>query len=150
MTQAHGSLLIFDEVMTGFRVALGGAQALFGITPDLTTMGKIVGGGMPIGAYGGRADIMDHVLPAGRVFQAGTLSGNPLATAAGIATLRLLRDDPPYAAARSPGGPTGSGTCTALRPTRRNAAHDRTRRQHDDAVLQSRERGHRLGRGQPQ
>ena len=97
VTQAHGSLLIFDEVMTGFRVALGGAQALFGITPDLTTLGKIVGGGLPIGAYGGRADIMDHVLPAGRVFQAGTLSGNPLATAAGIATLRQLRDHPPYA-----------------------------------------------------
>lgn len=97
LTQRHGSLLIFDEVMTGFRVALGGAQSLFGVTPDLTTLGKIVGGGLPIAAYGGRADVMDHVLPAGRVFQAGTLSGNPLATAAGIATLRLLRDDPPYA-----------------------------------------------------
>jgi glutamate-1-semialdehyde 2,1-aminomutase len=96
VTQQHGSLLIFDEVMTGFRVALGGAQALYGITPDLTTLGKIVGGGLPIGAYGGRADIMDHMLPEGRVFQAGTLSGNPLATAAGIATLRQLRDDPPY------------------------------------------------------
>ncbi len=82
--------------MTGFRVALGGAQALFGMTPDLTTLGKIVGGGMPIGAYGGRADIMDHVLPAGKVFQAGTLSGNPIATAAGIATLRELRENPPY------------------------------------------------------
>ena len=97
LTQRHGSLLIFDEVMTGFRVALGGAQSLFGVTPDLTTLGKIVGGGLPIAAYGGRADVMDRVLPAGRVFQAGTLSGNPLATAAGIATLRLLRDDPPYA-----------------------------------------------------
>ncbi|HWB01234.1 MAG TPA: aminotransferase class III-fold pyridoxal phosphate-dependent enzyme, partial [Pirellulales bacterium] len=85
-----------DEVMTGFRVAYGGAQSLFGIAPDLTTLGKIVGGGLPVGAYGGRADIMDHVLPAGKVFQAGTLSGNPLATAAGIATLRTLRDDPPY------------------------------------------------------
>jgi len=97
LTTAAGALLIFDEVMTGFRVAYGGAQSLFQVTPDLTTLGKIVGGGLPVGAYGGRADIMDHVLPAGKVFQAGTLSGNPLATAAGIATLKCLRDDPPYA-----------------------------------------------------
>jgi glutamate-1-semialdehyde 2,1-aminomutase len=96
LTERDGSLLIFDEVITGFRVAYGGAQALFGIRPDLTTLGKIVGGGLPVGAYGGRADIMDHVLPAGKVFQAGTLSGNPLATAAGIAMLKLLRDEPPY------------------------------------------------------
>jgi glutamate-1-semialdehyde 2,1-aminomutase len=95
-TTKHGALLIFDEVMTGFRVAYGGAQSLLRISPDLTTLGKIVGGGLPVGAYGGRADIMDHVLPAGKVFQAGTLSGNPLATAAGIATLKQLRDDPPY------------------------------------------------------
>ncbi len=92
----HGALLIFDEVMTGFRVAYGGAQSLFGVTPDLTTLGKIVGGGLPVGAYGGRAEIMDHILPAGKVFQAGTLSGNPLATAAGIATLKELRERPPY------------------------------------------------------
>jgi glutamate-1-semialdehyde 2,1-aminomutase len=97
LTQQHGAVLIFDEVMTGFRVAYGGAQSLFGITPDLTTLGKIVGGGMPLGAYGGRAEVMDHVLPAGKVFQAGTLSGNPVATAAGIATLQTLRDEPPYA-----------------------------------------------------
>ena len=96
LTARHGTLLIFDEVMTGFRVALGGAQSLWGLRPDLTTLGKIVGGGLPVGAYGGRADIMDHVLPAGKVFQAGTLSGNPLATAAGIATLELLRDEAPY------------------------------------------------------
>jgi glutamate-1-semialdehyde 2,1-aminomutase len=96
LTRQHGALLICDEVMTGFRVAYGGAQQLLGIEPDLTTLGKIVGGGLPVGAYGGRADIMNHVLPAGKVFQAGTLSGNPLATAAGIATLRTLRDDPPY------------------------------------------------------
>jgi glutamate-1-semialdehyde 2,1-aminomutase len=96
LTRGHGALLICDEVMTGFRVAYGGAQSLFGIDPDLTTLGKIVGGGLPVGAFGGRADIMDHLLPAGRVFQAGTLSGNPLATAAGIATLRILRDAPPY------------------------------------------------------
>jgi glutamate-1-semialdehyde 2,1-aminomutase len=92
----HGALLICDEVMTGFRIAYGGAQQLLGIEPDITTLGKIVGGGLPVGAYGGRAEILDHVLPAGRVFQAGTLSGNPLATAAGCAMLRALRDDPPY------------------------------------------------------
>jgi glutamate-1-semialdehyde 2,1-aminomutase len=96
LTDRHGALLIFDEVMTGFRVAYGGAQSLFGVRPDLTTLGKIVGGGLPVGAYGGRRDIMDHVLPAGKVFQAGTLSGNPLATAAGIATLKVLRDESPY------------------------------------------------------
>ncbi|PQO45019.1 glutamate-1-semialdehyde 2,1-aminomutase [Blastopirellula marina] len=92
----HGAVMLMDEVMTGFRVALGGAQQLFGVTPDLTTMGKIVGGGLPIAAYGGRADIMNHVLPAGKVFQAGTLSGNPLATAAGIATLSILKETNPY------------------------------------------------------
>jgi glutamate-1-semialdehyde 2,1-aminomutase len=96
LTSQHSSVLIFDEVMTGFRVAYGGVQSLVGITPDLTTLGKIVGGGMPLGAYGGRAEIMSQMLPAGRVFQAGTLSGNPVATAAGIATLKSLRDDPPY------------------------------------------------------
>ncbi|HEY4232264.1 MAG TPA: glutamate-1-semialdehyde 2,1-aminomutase [Lacipirellulaceae bacterium] len=96
LKKKHGALLICDEVMTGFRVAYGGAQQRLGIRPDLTTFGKIVGGGLPVGAYGGRADIMDHVLPAGKVFQAGTLSGNPIATAAGIATLCALRDDPPY------------------------------------------------------
>ena len=96
LTREHGALLICDEVMSGFRVALGGAQSLLDLQPDLTTLGKIVGGGLPVGAYGGRADVMDHVLPAGQVFQAGTLSGNPLATAAGCATLRLLKDEPPY------------------------------------------------------
>jgi glutamate-1-semialdehyde 2,1-aminomutase len=96
LTRQHGALLICDEVMTGFRVAYGGAQACFGIEPDLTTLGKIVGGGLPVGAYGGRAEIMQQILPAGKVFQAGTLSGNPLATAAGIATLRQLHDNPPY------------------------------------------------------
>jgi glutamate-1-semialdehyde 2,1-aminomutase len=96
LTLAHGSLLVFDEVMTGFRLSLGGAQQILGVTPDLTTLGKIVGGGLPLGAYGGRRDVMDHVLPAGKVFQAGTLSGNPLAVAAGTATLEELRDNPPY------------------------------------------------------
>lgn len=90
-TDKHGSLLIFDEVMTGFRVAYGGAQALYGITPDLSCFGKIVGGGLPVGAYGGRRDLMSHIAPEGPVYQAGTLSGNPLAMAAGIATLRELR-----------------------------------------------------------
>jgi glutamate-1-semialdehyde 2,1-aminomutase len=89
---AHGALLIFDEVMTGFRVAWGGAQTLYGIAPDLTTLGKVIGGGLPVGAYGGRADILDLVAPQGPVYQAGTLSGNPLAMAAGLATLQLLRE----------------------------------------------------------
>ena len=89
-TTKHGSVLIFDEVMSGFRVARGGAQEFYGITPDLTTLGKIVGGGLPVGAYGGRKEIMDAVTPVGKVYQAGTLSGNPLATAAGIATLQVL------------------------------------------------------------
>ncbi|MBD2704267.1 glutamate-1-semialdehyde 2,1-aminomutase [Spirosoma sp. BT702] len=88
----HGAILIFDEVMTGFRLAKGGAQERFGILPDLTTMGKIIGGGMPVGAYGGRADIMNQVSPAGPVYQAGTLSGNPIAMSAGLAMLRYLND----------------------------------------------------------
>jgi len=86
----HGAVLIFDEVMTGFRVALGGAQQRYGIKPDLTTLGKIVGGGMPVGAFGGRRDIMEHIAPLGPVYQAGTLSGNPVAMAAGLATLEGL------------------------------------------------------------
>jgi glutamate-1-semialdehyde 2,1-aminomutase len=86
----YGAVLIFDEVMTGFRVALGGAQQLYGIKPDLTTLGKIVGGGMPVGAFGGRRDIMEHIAPLGAVYQAGTLSGNPVAMAAGLATLEGL------------------------------------------------------------
>jgi glutamate-1-semialdehyde 2,1-aminomutase len=96
LTERHGALLIFDEVMTGFRLALGGAQQRFGITPDMTALGKIVGGGLPAAAYGASGPVMDEVSPAGPVFQAGTLSGNPLAMAAGLATLRALRDDPPY------------------------------------------------------
>jgi glutamate-1-semialdehyde 2,1-aminomutase len=94
LTQAHGALLIFDEVMTGFRVAFGGAQARYGITPDLTCLGKIVGGGLPAAAYGGRAEIMDHVAPVGPVYQAGTLSGNPLAVSAGLRMVKLLAQQP--------------------------------------------------------
>ena len=85
-----GAVLIFDEVMTGFRVAAGGAQALYGVRPDLTTLGKIIGGGMPVGAFGGRKDIMDRIAPLGPVYQAGTLSGNPVAMAAGLATLAAV------------------------------------------------------------
>ena len=87
----HGTVLIFDEVMTGFRVALGGAQQRYGITPDLSTFGKIIGGGMPVGAYGGRADLMQQIAPSGPIYQAGTLSGNPVAMAAGLATLELIQ-----------------------------------------------------------
>jgi glutamate-1-semialdehyde 2,1-aminomutase len=90
---AAGALLIFDEVITGFRVAHGGAQALFDVRPDLSCFGKIIGGGLPVGAFGGRADVMDHLAPLGPVYQAGTLSGNPLATAAGLAVLQELDDD---------------------------------------------------------
>lgn len=92
----YGALLLFDEVMTGFRVALGGAQALYGVRPDLTCLGKIIGGGLPVGAYGGKAQLMEQVSPAGPIYQAGTLSGNPLAMAAGIATLELLEDTATY------------------------------------------------------
>jgi glutamate-1-semialdehyde 2,1-aminomutase len=94
LTARHGALLIFDEVMTGFRVAFGGAQQLYGIRPDLTTLGKVIGGGLPIGAYGGRGEIMQRVAPAGPIYQAGTLSGNPLAVAAGLAMLRHLKAHP--------------------------------------------------------
>ena len=94
ITERHGALLIFDEVMTGFRVAFGGAQARYGIRPDLTTLGKVIGGGLPVGAYGGRREIMSRVAPAGPIYQAGTLSGNPLAVAAGLAMLRHLKAHP--------------------------------------------------------
>jgi glutamate-1-semialdehyde 2,1-aminomutase len=99
--------------MTGFRVAYGGAQQLFGIEPDMTTLGKIVGGGLPLAAYGGRLEIMDHVMPAGKVYQAGTLSGNPLATAAGAKTLEILRDNPPYEYLESLGQRLGDGLLAA-------------------------------------
>ena len=98
VTLKYGSVLIFDEVMTGFRVARGSAQGLFGITPDLSCFGKVIGGGLPVGAYGGRKEIMDHIAPVGSVYQAGTLSGNPLAMAAGIATLEELQNNAIYEA----------------------------------------------------
>jgi len=96
ITSRHGALLIFDEVITGFRVAYGGAQELYGVKPDLTCLGKIIGGGLPVGAFGGRTDIMDRLAPLGSVYQAGTLSGNPLAVTAGLAILKLLKSTNPY------------------------------------------------------
>jgi len=104
LTQAYGTLLIFDEVMTGFRVRLGGAQDYYGITPDLTTLGKVIGGGLPVGAYGGRREIMEQIAPLGPVYQAGTLSGNPLAMAAGLATLALLKEPGTYERLETYGG----------------------------------------------
>jgi len=91
LTRKYGALLVFDEVMTGFRISYGGAQGKFGVIPDLTTLGKVIGGGLPVGAYGGRREIMEMVAPAGPMYQAGTLSGNPLAMTAGIKTLEILR-----------------------------------------------------------
>ncbi len=96
LTKENGALLVFDEVMTGFRISYGGAQARFGVTPDLTTLGKVIGGGLPVGAYGGKAEIMQMVAPAGSMYQAGTLSGNPLAMTAGIKTLELLKQEGTY------------------------------------------------------
>jgi glutamate-1-semialdehyde 2,1-aminomutase len=96
LTQRHGALLVFDEVITGFRVAYGGAQARYGVTPDLTILGKIIGGGLPVGAYGGRREVMERISPLGGVYQAGTLSGNPLAVTAGLETLRALREPGVY------------------------------------------------------
>jgi glutamate-1-semialdehyde 2,1-aminomutase len=103
LTRRHGALLVFDEVITGFRVGYGGAQHFYDVTPDLTILGKIIGGGLPVGAFGGKRDIMEQVAPLGPVYQAGTLSGNPLATAAGIETLRLLREPGVYEALEAMG-----------------------------------------------
>ena len=115
VTKRHGAILIFDEVMTGFRLARGGAQELYGVTPDLTTLGKIIGGGLPVGAYGGRRDIMEQVAPAGPVYQAGTLSGNPLAMTAGLATLRRLRDRAVYERLEEAARRLGEGMSDAAR-----------------------------------
>ena len=114
LTTQHGALLIFDEVITGFRVCCGGAQTLFGIVPDLTTLGKIIGGGLPVAAYGGRRDLMDRIAPLGPVYQAGTLSGNPLAMSAGIATLDLLAAPGFYGALDASAKRLGDGIITVL------------------------------------
>ncbi len=108
-TTRYGSLLIFDEVITGFRVAFGGAQSRYGISPDLTTLGKIIGGGLPVGAYGGRREIMENIAPQGSVYQAGTLSGNPVAMAAGIATLKVLKEPGFYEALEEKGARLADG-----------------------------------------
>ena len=140
LCDASGALLIFDEVITGFRVARGGAQERFGVLPDLTILGKIVGGGLPAAAFGGRADVMERLAPAGEVYQAGTLSGNPLATAAGTSVLRRLRDADCLRAAGGEGRPARGGARPvrprparrrdgdALPPRRRRARRSRTRR----------------------
>jgi len=117
LSSRHGALLIFDEVITGFRVCYGGAQTLFGITPDLTTLGKIIGGGLPVAAYGGRRDLMDRVAPLGPVYQAGTLSGNPLAMSAGIASLDLLAEPGFYESLEARSKRLGDGIAVALRET---------------------------------
>jgi glutamate-1-semialdehyde 2,1-aminomutase len=111
----HGALLIFDEVITGFRLCYGGAQTIFGIVPDLTTLGKIIGGGLPVAAYGGRRELMDRVAPLGPVYQAGTLSGNPLAMSAGIATLDLLAAPGLYDSIEARAKRLGDGITTVLR-----------------------------------
>lgn len=118
LTKRSGAVLIFDEVMTGFRVAMGGAQRRYGVQPDLTTMGKIIGGGLPVGAYGGRAEIMNRVAPAGPVYQAGTLSGNPLAVSAGLATLKRLQKEDPYEKLESLGARLEEGLSAAGRVNR--------------------------------
>ncbi len=114
ITEAHGALLIFDEVMTGFRLARGGAQERFGVLPDLTTLGKVIGAGLPVGAFGGRREIMEEVAPVGPVYQAGTLSGNPLATAAGNAQLRWLEENDPYSELEAYGRRLVDGLLEAL------------------------------------
>ncbi|HEX8457886.1 MAG TPA: glutamate-1-semialdehyde 2,1-aminomutase [Pyrinomonadaceae bacterium] len=115
LTRRHGALLIFDEVMTGFRLARGGAQELYSVAPDITTLGKIIGGGLPVGAYGASRDIMNRVAPAGPVYQAGTLSGNPLAMTAGLTTLRRLRDPSVYAQLERAGARLSAGLADAAR-----------------------------------
>jgi glutamate-1-semialdehyde 2,1-aminomutase len=117
LSSKHGALLIFDEVITGFRMCYGGAQTMFGITPDLTTLGKIIGGGLPVAAYGGRRDLMDRVAPLGPVYQAGTLSGNPLAMSAGIASLDLLAASGFYESLDTRAKRLGDGIVAALAET---------------------------------
>ena len=126
LADASGAMLVFDEVITGFRVARGGAQELFEVLPDLTIMGKVLGGGLPAAAYGGPRELMEHVAPAGDVYQAGTLSGNPLAVAAGLATLALLDGEQPYANLAATG--TTPRTARPARRRRARAARDTTSR----------------------
>ena len=125
ITSANGALLIFDEVMTGFRLAYGGAQAIYGIAPDLTCFGKIIGGGLPVGAFGGRAEIMDHLAPLGPVYQAGTLSGNPMAMAAGIAALEELRRTNAYTTLEQRGQQLEIGMREAARAAKVDVRFDR-------------------------
>src|SRR6202163_568732 len=125
LTTRHGALLIFDEVITGFRLCYGGAQTMFGIVPDLTTLGKIIGGGLPVAAYGGRRDLMDRVAPLGPVYQAGTLSGNPLAMSAGIASLDLLAAPGFYESLDARAKRLGDGIAAALREARAPATATR-------------------------
>ncbi len=115
VTAKHGTVLIFDEVMTGFRVAYGGAQSLYGIVPDLTCFGKVIGGGLPVGAYGGKKDIMSQIAPQGTVYQAGTLSGNPIAMTAGIATLEQLKKDGVYESLQESSSRLAAGLADAAR-----------------------------------
>ncbi len=122
VTRKAGALLIFDEVMTGFRLARGGAQALYNVQPDITTLGKIIGGGLPVGAYGGSKQIMEHVAPAGNIYQAGTLSGNPLAMTAGLTTLKRLRDPAVYAQLER----AGKRLCDGLTQAARDAGIETT------------------------
>jgi glutamate-1-semialdehyde 2,1-aminomutase len=125
ITRSHGALLIFDEVITGFRIALGGAQQLYGISPDLTCLGKILGGGLPLAAFGGRREIMDLLAPEGPVYQAGTLSGNPLAVAAGLATLELLSRPGIYKSLEARGETLQEGFERVLRKNRMRATINR-------------------------
>ncbi len=157
LCDASGALLVFDEVITGFRVARGGAQERFGVLPDLTILGKIAGGGLPLAAFGGRADVMEHLAPAGEVYQAGTLSGNPLATAAGLSVLRRLRDPAVYDRLEETGARLEAGLAPFGRVQRVGAMltlfiRDEPVRSFDDAQACDTERygellGHLLGRG---
>src|SRR5262249_11032965 len=136
LCDASGALLVFDEVITGFRVARGGAQERYGVTPDLTILGKIVGGGLPLAAFGGRADVMAELAPVGPVYQAGTLSGNPLATAAGLAMLRRLRDTAVYERLESTAARLEAGLArvgTVQRVGSMLTLFDRPVRDYDDA-----------------
>ena len=137
----HGAVLIFDEVMTGFRVAPGGAQALYGVRPDLTILGKVIGGGMPVGAFGGRGEIMDHIAPDGPVYQAGTLSGNPIAMTAGLTTLELIAED------GFPRSTVGDDVASCRRPARTRGG-GRHRDGHEPCLRHVRAVLHRCGRGQ--